>query len=72
MTSDPRIDRLEGVVQEMGNRLNSVESRLTNLENTMNSRFNSLESRMSTMWATTIGTMIAGFITIFVAILLKS
>ena len=68
MTSDPRLDRLEGVVQEMSNRITSVESRMNSIVN----RLTSLEGRMTNMWIATMGTMIAGFITLFVAILLKS
>jgi hypothetical protein len=59
MTSDPRIDRLEGLTEQMTQRLNNIVNRLT-----------SLESRMTNMWGATMGTMIAGFITMFVAILL--
>ena len=59
MTSSARIDRLEGLTEQMGERLNNIENRLTGLE-----------SRMTNMWVATMGTMIAGFITLFVAILL--
>ena len=59
MTTAPRIDRLEGLTEQMAQRLHNIENRLT-----------SLGSRMANMWVATMGTMIAGFITMFVAILL--
>lgn len=83
MTSDSRIDRLEGEFRQLGERTTSLEnsihslrsemnSRFNALENSINSRFNALESRMTTLWVSTMGTIIAGIIALVVAILLRS
>ena len=42
MTDQSRIDRMEGVVEQIGERITSVENRLISLESTMNSRLNTL------------------------------
>ena len=36
MTDQSRIDRMEGVVEQIGERITSVENRLISLESTMN------------------------------------
>lgn len=72
MTSDPRIDRLEGIVEELRNEIHSLHSEMNSRFSEVNSRFSSLESRMTTMWASTMGTIIAGVIALVVAILLQS
>ena len=73
--ADPRIDRLEGPVQEMSNHLHSLEqntnARFNSLEQNTNARFSSLESRITIMWVTTLATIITGVITILVAVLLQ-
>jgi hypothetical protein len=72
MTSNPRIDRLEGEVRQMSERTTSLENSIHSLRSEMNSRFNALESRMTTLWVSTMGTIIAGVIALVVAILLRS
>lgn len=83
MTSDPRIDRLEGEVRQLSERTTSLEnsihslrsemnSRFNSLENSVSARFNSLENRMTTLWVSTMGTIIAGVIALVVAILLRN
>jgi prefoldin subunit 5 len=59
VTIEERVSRLEGAFEQLSMTLQSLENRITNLE-----------SRMTIMWATTMGTMVAGFITLFVAIML--
>ena len=59
VTIEERVSRLEGAFEQLSSTLQSLENRITNLE-----------SRMTIMWATTMGTMVAGFITLFVAIML--
>ncbi|HZA22963.1 MAG TPA: hypothetical protein VFA32_10235 [Dehalococcoidia bacterium] len=60
MTSDPRIDRLEGEVHQLNARFTNLEnsvnarfsevnSRLTSLENSINSRFSEVNSRLNTL-----------------------
>lgn len=49
MTSDPRIDRLEGEVHQLNVRLSEVNSRLTSLENSVNARFSEVNSRLNTL-----------------------
>jgi hypothetical protein len=66
MTQDLRLDRLEGVVEQMNLRLTSIENRLSSLE----SRVNSLEGRMMQMFLALLGVQITTFVTLFVAILL--
>ncbi len=72
MTSDPRIDRLEGEVRQMSERFSSLENAVDSLRSEVNTRLNSLENRTTAMWVTTIGTMLAGSVTLFVAIILTS
>ena len=83
MTQDPRIDRLEGAVEQMGERVgsleNSMNSRFSSFENSVDARFNSvdfplfssLENRMVQLFLGLLGFQIAAFVTLFVAILLK-
>ena len=52
VTIEERVSRLEGAFEQLSMTLQSLENRITNLE-----------SRMAIMWATTMGTMVAGFIT---------
>jgi hypothetical protein len=63
MATDSRIDRLEVSVEGLQHEVRTLRSE-------MNTRLNSLEGRVTTMWVTTVGTMVAGFITLFVAILI--
>ena len=82
MTQDPRIDRLEGAVEQMGERVgsleNSMNSRFSSFENSVDARFNSVDSRFSSLenrmvqlFLGLLGFQIAAFVTLFVAILLK-
>ena len=66
VTIEERVSRLEGAFEQLSTTLQALDSRMNNLE----SRMTNLESRMTIMWATTMGTMVAGFITLFVAIML--
>ncbi len=59
MTNEERIGRLEETNAQILRTLDSLDRRISSLEN-----------RVTTMWATTMGTMVAGFITLFVAIML--
>ena len=67
MTSDARIDRLEGVVQEMGNRLTSMENSIQGLRSEMNSRLNTLTvvvfGNVATTVLTAVGIIVAVLIT---------
>ena len=45
-TEDGRIGRVEGILEEVRTRLNSMENRFDGLESRTEGRFNSLESRI--------------------------
>ena len=68
VTIEERVSRLEGAFEQMSETLQTLGDRMTSLEN----RMTSLENRMTTMFVGMMGTMMVGFITLFVAIILKS
>ena len=73
MTSDARIDRLEGVVPEMGNRLASMENSIQGLRSEMNSRFSEVNSRLNTLTVVVFGNVATTVLTavgIIVAVLI--
>ena len=71
MTQDPRIDRLEGAVEQLGDRVGSLENTMNSRFNSVDTRFNSLENRMVQLFLGLLGFNIASFVVLFVAILLK-
>jgi hypothetical protein len=71
VTQDPRIDRLEGAVEQMGERVGSLENSMNSRFSAQDSRFNSLENRMVQLFLGLLGFQIASFVVLFVAILLK-
>ena len=48
VTESDRISRLEGIVEAILDRLNSIDSRIGALESRMDGRFTALESRLDT------------------------
>ena len=46
-TVEVRLARLEGIVEQIGERLNGIERRLDSLEHTMNARFAQVEARFA-------------------------
>ena len=65
--SDPRVDRMEGVLE----RIAAEQSEMRQDMRDLRADINTLQTRMLQLWLGTMGTMMAGFIAIFVAILLK-
>jgi len=82
LTIDPRIDRLESVIQDISHRLAGLEARMSALEESLNrleNRLDGLESRMSAGFHSInghiitgvvgmAGFMVAGFVALGVAI----
>jgi tetrahydromethanopterin S-methyltransferase subunit B len=64
MTSDDRISRLEGITEEIRNRLGSMDARM----NSIDGRLNTLLVVMVAMW----GTTMLAVISTLVAILMRT
>ena len=56
VTDQSRIDRMEGVVEQIGERITSVENRLISLESTLEG---SLNSRLNTLTIVVLGNVTA-------------
>ena len=54
MTSDPRIDRLEGIVEELRDEVRALRTDMTSLRAEISSRLNTHLVVMIGLWATTI------------------
>ncbi len=63
-TDNERLARLEGIVEQIGERLDSLERRLDNLERSLDSLRNFMFMGFGLLWAT----MVGGFIAIFIGI----
>ncbi len=63
-TDNERLARLEGIVEQIVERLDSIERRLDNLERSLDNLRNLTFIGFGLLWAT----MVGGFIAIFVAI----
>jgi molecular chaperone GrpE (heat shock protein) len=53
MAIDERLPRLEGIIEAITSRLDSLYSRINNLEARMDARFNNLITIAVAMWVTT-------------------
>ena len=53
-TQSGRISRLEGIVEAIPDRLNSIDNRISALESRIDSRFNWMFGLVVTTWITTI------------------
>lgn len=71
-----RIGRLEGIIEQINDRLGSLEARMNSLESNLEARMNSLESShrrdfrwlvgtMIGMWVTTMGLLLTITIKVF-------
>ena len=67
MNLEDRVSRLEGAFEQQTLLLQILVDRMTSLEN----RMTSLENRMTMMFLGMMGMMMAGFVTLFVAIMLR-
>ena len=61
MTTDPRINRLEGVVEELGKEVRELRSDFRSLRSELNSRLNTQLTVSVVLWLTTIGSIIGLF-----------
>ena len=74
-TMQDRVSRLEGAFEQVSLTLQGLQNQITGLQNQIDSiqqRLTALENRIMMMWLATMGTMVAGFITLFVAIMMRS
>jgi hypothetical protein len=72
--SDPRVDRLEGVLERIVAEQSEMRQDMRDFRQDMREirgEIGNMQTRMLQLWLGTMGTMMAGFIAIFVAILLK-
>ena len=69
--SDPRVDRMEGVLERIAVEQSEMRQDMREFRQETRSDMNALQTRMLQLWLGTMGTMMAGFIAIFVAIMLK-
>ena len=60
-TQQERLSRVEGIVEQMSARLDSIESRLTSLESSVKSSFIAILVAIAVGWLTTMGTIITLF-----------
>jgi predicted nucleic acid-binding Zn-ribbon protein len=80
-TIQERVSRLEGAFEQVPLTLQSLQNQIAGLQNqivglqnqidSIQQRLTVLENRMMMMWLATMGTMVAGFITLFVAIMMR-
>ena len=82
-TIQERVSRLEGAFEQVPLTLQSLQNQIAGLQNqivglqnqnqidSIQQRLTALENRMMMMWLATMGTMVAGFITLFVAIMMR-
>ena len=61
-THEERLSRVEGIVEQMSARLDSIESRLTSLESSVKSSFIAILVAIAVGWLTTMGTIITLFL----------
>ena len=61
-THEERIGRVEGIVEQMSARFDSIESRLTSLESSVKSSFIAILVAIAVGWLTTMGTIITLFL----------
>ncbi len=61
-TQQERLSRVEGIVEQMSARLDSIESRLTSLESSVKSSFIAILVAIAVGWLTTMGTIITLFL----------
>ncbi len=62
---------MEGVLERIAVEQSEMRQDMREFRQEMRSDINGLQTRMLQLWLGTMGTMMAGFIAIFVAILLK-
>ena len=62
---------MEGILEEVRSRLNSIESRIDGLDSRTDSRFTSLESKMRTQFYWLMGVIITMWVTVILAVLLR-
>ena len=58
-----RIGRLEGIIEQINDRLGSLEARMNSLESNLEARMNSLESSLQRDFRWLAGTMIGMWVT---------
>ena len=61
-THEERHSRVEGIIEQMPARLDSIESRLTSLESSVKSSFIAILVAIAVGWLTTMGTIITLFL----------
>ena len=55
---EPRVSRLEGAFEQIGDRLNGIERRLDRVEGTIESRFGWMMGTLIATWITTMLTVL--------------
>ncbi len=74
-TDSERLAKLEGLIEQIAQRLTSIESRLNNMEsrlNNMESRLNNLENRMDKHFLWVVGLILTSWLSLATLILLKT
>jgi peptidoglycan hydrolase CwlO-like protein len=69
-----QIAGLQNQIVGLQNQIVGLQNQIVGLQNQIDSiqqRLTALENRMMMMWLATMGTMVAGFITLFVAIMMR-
>ena len=61
-THEERLSRVEGIIEQMSARLDSIESRLVSLESSVKSSFVAILVAIAVGWLTTMGTIITLFL----------
>ena len=67
-TDSERLAKLEGLIEQIAQRLTSIENRLNNME----SRLNNLESRMDKHFLWVVGLILTSWLSLATLILLKT
>lgn len=68
------LQSLQNQIAGLQNQIVGLQNQIVGLQNQIDSiqqRLTALENRMMMMWLATMGTMVAGFITLFVAIMMR-
>ncbi len=68
-TESDRISRLEGIIEAILERLNSIDNRITAVDSRIDVRFTALESRIETRFNWMFGLVVTTWITTMIALI---
>lgn len=64
MAIEERVSRLEGIIEEIRSRLDTMDRHMNSLESRMDGRFNTLTTITVAMWVTTMLAVLSTLVTV--------